>query len=257
MLNFVLYGCITGKPYPSDCLGKRSCSKGLYDELVRNNSAFKGPRRNSWSRRHRLSPCLGKEGAAVPAHGAGDLRAAAWVTVTDLRSELPLLLVPLLPLSSIAWLMLQLSPASAPAACFHVPSCAALGTLDPNHAAAEARRETATQDPFTNPWASFTPRCKFRVGDAWRAKLAYSFLCFPKGHEDGGLLRTMPPGSERGALLSPWMPCLESLMHSSGLSFSGLGCICCACRGKHKLGGEWLYFQCKRQWYGGRFSKGQ
>lgn len=174
--------------------------------------------RNSWSRRHRPSLCPGKEGAAVPAQGAGDLRAVVWLE-SLIHSLSYCHLVPFLLLSGISWFMLQLSPVSPLAACFHVRSHAALGTLDPNHAAVQAAGETVTQDPFTNPLASFSPRCKFRAGDAWRAKLDYSCLCFPKGREDAGMLRTLPPGSERGALLSLWMPCLGSWLCSSGLSF--------------------------------------
>lgn len=201
---------------------------------MRNNSAFKGPRRNSWSRRHLPSPCLGKEGSAVLAHG-GDPRAAAWVIVTGLQPELPS------PCSSPTALRYLLAYASG-------LSCVSARSL-PSHLMLRS-----TGDPRSKPRCctsyrrngntgtlhkpSFSPRCKFRVGDTWRPKLAYCVLCFPKGHEDAGMLQTLLPCSGRGALLSPWMPCLGSLLHSSGLFFRSLGCICCVCSGKHKSAGE-------------------
>lgn len=161
----------------------------------------------------------GKRGRSCA--GAGN-----WVTcvlLSELQSLIYTLsyhhLVPFLLLSDISWLMLQLSPVSPLAACFHVQSHPAQRTLNSNHAAAQPKGETVMQDPFTNPLAPFSSRCKFRVGDAWRAKLDYCFLCFPKGHEDAGMLRNLLPGSEKEALLSPRMPCLESLLRSSGLSF--------------------------------------
>lgn len=58
----------------------------LYGELVRVNSAFKSPMRNSWSRQHCPSLCLGKEGAAVLAQAAGE---PCSELVTDLQSKLP------------------------------------------------------------------------------------------------------------------------------------------------------------------------
>lgn len=88
-----------------------------------------------------------------------------------------------------------------------------------NHTAPWATGETETLDLFTSPSASFAQGCKLRVRDAWRAKLAYCFLCFPKGHEDAGLLWFLLPASGMGAVLGPGMSCLESLYCSSGLYF--------------------------------------
>lgn len=96
---------------------------------------------------------------------------------------------------------LTLHPSPAPlAAGFHVQFHAALGSLNPNHAAPQATGKTVTWNPFVNPLASFLWRCKLRVRDVCTARLAYCSLSFPTGHKDAGMLWILLLGSGQ----EPW-----------------------------------------------------
>lgn len=148
----------------------------------------------------------------------------------------------------------SLSLASCICVWFHT----ALMTLNPNCAAVWSLGEKVTGDPFTNPLLSFSLRCKFRIVDADKAKLDYCFLYFPKGHEDAGMLCTLPARLREKSPCEPNMPCLESLLCSSGLSFlqqSGMHLLCLQWETSIRWE-EWLWLQCKRQQCGGSFSKG-
>lgn len=81
--------------------------------------------------------------------------------------------------------------------------------------------------------ACFSLRCKFGVGDTWRGKLGYCFLCFSEGHERAGMLHTLQQAQSGKPFWMPWrslwMLYLESLLCSSGLSFlhlSGMHLLC-------------------------------
>lgn len=211
--------------------------------------------RNSWSRQHCLSLGLGEEGAAMLAQEAGELCSEL---VTDLQSKLP---SPPSFLAALQHLLAYAAGLSSPlASCICAWSHAALVSLNPNCAAAWPIGEMVTGDPFTNPLVSFSLRCKFRTGDTGRAKQNWITISFAFQKDVRMLACCVPclPGSKRRALLSQCMPCLKSLLCSSGLSFlqhSGMHLLCLQWETSIRWE-EWLWFQCKRLQCGGSFSKG-